>query len=514
VTFFCLLFIKDKAMPENPEQTARVVAEIEALRRQVAELQGIEKRYQQAESALRAFEERNRLLGDSTPLGIFIIDTRGRVTGCNRKMSALFSRLAVDDPTGLNLFDDRSLAATGIVADIRRCLTHKRPVVAERAHVDADGAGIHMRYYLSPIPASDGKLNGVMAIVEDTTDVKRIEMALQESESRYRQLFQLAPVALIEWDVSSLKAYLEDLRATGVSDFSDYLSSHPQQVHHCWSLIKTMNYNQAFLDLMGVADSAAHKGAFLPTDSGSFLKMAREIIIAAAAGQTADEREETLVTVGGETRIVFGRSLVVSDHEETMVRVVIALVDISQRKKAEAALRDSERRFREQAYRDGLTGLHNQRYLYQALAEWIARAKTEAMPISLIFMDIDRFKTVVDTYGHLNGSRAVHLVAGTVDSCLAPPAFAVAYAGDEFVVVLPGMDQYQALQKASQIRAAVKQTVYALSSDVEVRLQASFGVATFPQHASDLNGLIAAADQALFAVKKNGKDAVGGFQIG
>lgn len=501
-------------MPETPESTVHLMAEIEALRRQVAELQGIEKCYQQAESALRAFEERNRLLGDSTPLGIFTIDSRGRITGCNRKMNEMFFRLTVGDPTGKNLFDDQSLAAVGIVADIQRCLNQNQSVIAECAHVDANGASIHLRYYLSPIPANDASLSGVMAIVEDTTDLKRVEVALKESESRYRQLFQSAPVALIEWDVSLLMAYLEELRATGVSDFADYLDKHPQQVHHCWSLIRTMNYNQAFLDLMGVADSAAHQGAFLPTDSDSFLNMAREIIIVAAAGQTADEREETLVTVGGETRIVFGRALVVSGHEETMARVVIALVDISQRKKAEAALRESERRFREQAYRDGLTGLHNQRYLYQALAEWIERAKTEVMPISLIFMDIDRFKTVVDTYGHLNGSRAVHLVAGTVDSCLTPPAFAVAYAGDEFVVVLPGMDQGQALQKAAEIRAAVKQTVYALSGDIEVQLQASFGVATFPQHASDLNGLIAAADQALFAVKKNGKDAVGRYQNG
>lgn len=501
-------------MPDNSEHTARLMAEIEVLRRQVAELQGIEKRTRQAESALKAIEERNRLLGDSTPLGIFTIDTQGIITGSNRKMNEIFSRLAVDDPTSMNLFDDHALATAGIVADFQRCMAHKQPVIAERAHVDARGTSIHMRYYLSPIAAGDGGLSGAMAIVEDTTDLKRIEMALQESERRYRQLFQSAPVALIEWDVSALKAYLEALRASGISDFAEYLGNHPQQVHHCWSLIKTVNYNQAFLDLMGVADSATHQGAFLPTDSGSFFKMAREIIMVAAAGQTADEREETLVTVAGETRTVYGKSLVVSGHEDTLARVVIALVDISQRKKAEAALRESERRFREQAYRDGLTGLRNQRYLYHALGEWIDRAKTEAMPISLIFMDIDRFKTVVDTHGHLNGSRAIHLVAGTVESCLKPPAFAVAYAGDEFVVVLPGMDQRQALQKASEIRAAVRQTVYALNGDVEVRLQASFGVATFPQHASDLNGLISAADHALFVVKKTGKDAVGRYREG
>jgi len=232
----------------------------------------------------------------------------------------------------------------------------------------------------------------------------------------------------------------------------------------------------------------------------------------AAAGNIAEEREETVVTTTGESKIVLGKSLVVSGHEDTLTRVAIALVDISQRKKAEEALRESERRFRDQAFRDGLTGLYNQRYLYQSLAEWIERAQISGTPISLIFLDLDHFKKIVDTHGHINGSRAIRKVASTIGNCLQEPAFAVAWAGDEFVVVLPGLNQPQALQKASEIRASIKDTVYVLDQDTEVRLQASFGIATFPQHATDLNGLIAAADHALFAIKEAGKDGVGQFQ--
>ena len=81
---------------------------------------------------------------------------------------------------------------------------------------------------------------------EDNSNLKRAEEALRESEVRYRQLFQSAPIALIEWDVSRLKAHLEALRASGVTDFKAYLTSHPQHVYHCWSLIKTVDYNHAF----------------------------------------------------------------------------------------------------------------------------------------------------------------------------------------------------------------------------------------------------------------------------
>ena len=487
------------------------MSEVDALRRQVARFKGLEKRCHKAEAAVRAIEARNRLLGDSAPLGIFTIDARGGITGINRKMVDLLAWPPVDDPTSMNLSDCQAIAASGILTDIQRCMVEKKPVVADHPYVGHQGALMHLRYYLSHIPDNDGGVSGVMAIVEDTTDLKKAEEALRESEQRYRQLFQSAPIALIEWDVSDLKAYLEQLRSSAGPDFRAYLEQNPQQVHHCWSLIKTVDYNQAFLELMGVAGGAVPGGVFIPTDTAFFLKLAREIILVAAAGNAAEEREETLVTTTGEAKTVLGKSMVVSGHEDTLARVAIALVDISQRKKAEAALRESERRFREQAFRDGLTGLYNQRYLYQSLAEWIDRAQASATPVSLIFLDLDHFKAVVDTHGHLNGSRAIRKVAHTIDHCLKEPAYAVAYAGDEFVVVLPGLDQPQAMQKASEIRAAVKNARFVLDHGVEVRLQASFGIATFPQDATDLNGLIAAADHALFAIKQAGKDGVGRF---
>ena len=499
-------------MTMKSEDIEQLNSEISLLRRKVAEFQGTEQRCRNAEAALKAYEERNRLLGDSAPLGIFAIDTRGGITGITRKMQQMLSWPSVCNSEAVNLFDCQAMLASGIFADIQRCIDQNQPVITEHPFTDPQGTCAHLRYYLSPIPGANDTVSGVMAIVEDYTELKRAEEALRESEKRYRQLFQSAPIALIEWDASPLKAYLEELRLSGVSDFRTYLEQNSQQVHHCWSLIKAVDHNQAFLDLMGVADSAGHRGAFLPTDSKFFLKMAREIILVAVTGNTAVEREETLVTTTGESKIVLGKSLVVSGYEDTLARVVIALVDISERKRAEAALRDRERKFREQAFRDGLTGLYNQRYLYQSLAKCIEHAHANGTPVSLIFMDLDYFKKVVDTYGHLNGSLAIRKVAGTIDNCLKEPAYAVAYAGDEFVVVLPGLDQFQAFQKASEIRSRVKNTVYVLDQGIEVRLQASFGVATFPQHATDLDGLIAAADHALFAVKKAGKDAIGQFQ--
>ena len=164
------------------------------------------------------------------------------------------------------------------------------------------------------------------------------------------------------------------------------------------------------------------------------------------------------------------------------------------------------------ALHDNLTGLFNTRYLYQSLTELIEAGKTANSFLSLIFMDLDHFKYVVDTHGHLNGSRAIQQVAATIKQSLEDPAYAVAYAGDEFVVVLPGFDQSRARQKADEIHSRIMSTVYLLDQGIEVRLQVSFGIATFPEHASDVTSLLGRADRELFAMKEERKQAEGRYK--
>ncbi len=160
------------------------------------------------------------------------------------------------------------------------------------------------------------------------------------------------------------------------------------------------------------------------------------------------------------------------------------------------------------AIHDDLTGLYNTRHLYEALDRLVRMAKTNDESFSLIFMDIDHFKRVVDTYGHLKGSRVIQEVAGTILKCLAEPAFGVAYGGDEFVAILPGFDKMRALKKAEEIKSRIKRTVFLAGHGHMVKLSASFGIATFPDDANDMAVLLALADRAMFDVKETGKDAI------
>lgn len=158
---------------------------------------------------------------------------------------------------------------------------------------------------------------------------------------------------------------------------------------------------------------------------------------------------------------------------------------------------------------DDLTGLYNTRHLYSVLEQYFSSELSGCDYISLVFMDIDNFKNVVDTYGHLNGSQAIKEVAQTISVSINEPSFGVAYGGDEYVVVLPGHDKKQAFQQAEAIRALIGQTTYLSEAGHDINLSCSFGIATSPTDAKDFKTLLAKADSQLFRIKETGKGQIG-----
>jgi diguanylate cyclase (GGDEF)-like protein len=161
-----------------------------------------------------------------------------------------------------------------------------------------------------------------------------------------------------------------------------------------------------------------------------------------------------------------------------------------------------------QSVTDDLTGLSNSRYLNQALRRETKRASRHGRPLSLLFLDLDGFKQVNDTYGHQAGSRALAEAAGVIHGCARETDIVARFGGDEFSLILPDTGQEGAVSVATRIRERLRMARFLTSDGLSVRLTASIGVATLPDVAASAEELLRAADTAMYKVKASGKDGI------
>ena len=171
-------------------------------------------------------------------------------------------------------------------------------------------------------------------------------------------------------------------------------------------------------------------------------------------------------------------------------------------------LAKSQKALQELSTLDGLTGLYNYREFHGRLADEIQRSWRYDHPLSLLILDIDDFKAVNDTYGHLAGDEALRGLSALVRRAVRPVDDVARYGGEEFAIVLPETPRLGALAMAERIREIIATHPIAIAPAQTVGLSVSVGVATYPQDADSGEKLIDAADQALYAAKKGGRNRV------
>ncbi len=194
-----------------------------------------------------------------------------------------------------------------------------------------------------------------------------------------------------------------------------------------------------------------------------------------------------------------------STKEELLARVRIHLTMC----KTQQELKASRAKYRELSFLDDLTGFYNTRYLYKTLQAHLD--KRPDRPVAVAFLDIDKFKQVVDARGHLNGSRAIAELAAVIKPLLPKGGYGVSYGGDEFVLVLPGHDGGSAALLTERIRRAVAEHPFLTMAGHRLHLTVSCGVASYPADADDLVTLLGNADHALFEAKHRGRNTVVSF---
>ena len=159
-------------------------------------------------------------------------------------------------------------------------------------------------------------------------------------------------------------------------------------------------------------------------------------------------------------------------------------------------------------YQDEVTGLYNYRYLDVAIDGELRRLQRFHAPFSLLFIDLDNFKEINDRHGHLTGSSVLRQAGESIKAAVRDVDSVIRYGGDEFVVVLLGTSSRQALQAAERVRHRVASAIFMSEDRSPIRITASIGVASCPEHGKDRTTILKLADETMYLSKKSGKNRV------
>jgi diguanylate cyclase (GGDEF)-like protein/PAS domain S-box-containing protein len=404
---------------------------------------------------------------------ILIVDDNDNILSYNRHFVDL---LAIPEEMIRN-GDDRPVLAYAagqmanpeeFVAGVKALYGNKTKTSIDEIHLK-DGTIIDR--YSAPMIGADGEYYGRAWYLRDVTLKKQNERMMRESEEKFRSLIEQSLVGI---------AMIEEGRFSYI--------------------------NSKFAEIFGfsIDEVLRLEPAHTAVDED------RAIITGVMRTRLAGEEEEGKFTFRG--RHKFGTVVNVEGRCARMnfggkIALMLIIMDITERIRAELEVQTLQARLREQAIRDPLTGLFNRRYLDEVIISEMARAERGGYPLSLVMCDIDHFKAVNDTYGHLAGDEVLRAFSRLIKQYSRGGDIICRYGGEEFLLVLPGMSRERAVERAEQLRLAFAAALMAHDATI-MRATASFGVASFPENGHEIDGLITAADKALYTAKQAGRNRV------
>lgn len=283
-------------------------------------------------------EEKFRSIVENALAGIFTIDNAYHFIYANDELCKILG-YSEEQLLGMDFREVLSDDSRDLVAEryIRRQRGEEVPHRYEMSIIRGDSEIRHAEMSVTAVKDKVGNSLSMGQLV-DITERKRAERELQESEERFRSLFENSPVSLWEEDASEVQQYIEELKQSGITDLRAHFKANPESLKHCAQLYKVIRVNQATLDLFGASKSEdlnqAFSTIFIEETWDSFL----EEILALANGETAFTNESSQNTLQGERLDIILQFNIPPGYESTWKRIFVSLVDITERRRVEEAL--------------------------------------------------------------------------------------------------------------------------------------------------------------------------------
>ena len=188
--------------------------------------------------------------------------------------------------------------------------------------------------------------------------------------------------------------------------------------------------------------------------------------------------------------------------------IVLGFVrDITDRKRVEEALRESEHRYQELSIVDDLTQLYNSRHFHAQLESEIERSNRYGQPLTLLILDLDKFKQFNDTYGHVEGDYVLSRLGQVIKRCLRETDSAYRYGGEEFTIILPMTTNEEGIITGKRIQTELRKETFSSVVGQEVYMTVSIGLAQYKPK-EEIKAFVHRVDQLMYQAKQNGRDRI------